>query len=101
LEVDAVSERADLAGRPDTEILDAATREHRAVVTNNVKDFRPIATGRLADGRGHGGLILVPARRSRTRAATGALADAIETIMRASPSGLANAERWIAPATPE
>ncbi|HEX4836915.1 MAG TPA: DUF5615 family PIN-like protein [Solirubrobacteraceae bacterium] len=97
LDVEAVAERADLPQASDSEILDAAAREQRAVVTNNTKDFRPIAGERLTDGRGHAGLILLPARRSRSRHATGALADAIEDVMRTHPGGIAGAERWIAP----
>jgi hypothetical protein len=97
LDVQAISERHDLAERSDEQVLEVAFAEGRAVVTNNIKDYRPIAARRLADGSGHHGLILLPARRSRARAATGALAGAIETIMRSNPDGIANSERWIAP----
>jgi hypothetical protein len=99
LDVEAVVERSDLLQAPDAEVLDVAAREGRAVVSNNIKDFRPLAAARLADGRGHAGLILLPARRSRSREATGALADAIEAVMRAHPDGIASAELWIAPWT--
>jgi Domain of unknown function (DUF5615) len=95
LDVEAVTERADLVRRPDVALVEAAAQEGRAVVTSNVKDFRPIAAQRLIDGHGHGGLILLPAKRTRTRAATGRLADAIEAIMRANPDGIAGSERWV------
>lgn len=75
-------------------IVEAATCEQRAVVTNDIKDFRPIAAERLADGRGHAGLILLPASRSLD--ATGELADAIEALMRAHPGGIVGSELWIA-----
>lgn len=97
LDVEAVCERPDLIRRSDEEVMAAATAAARAVVTNNIKDFRPIAARRLAEGSGHGGLVLLPARRSRTRAAARALADAIEAIMRADPGGLADSERWVPP----
>lgn len=97
LDVDAVIQRRDLIGHPDDELLDVAHAEARAVVTSNVKDFRPLAAARVGEGRGHAGLILLPARRERTRAAAPRLAAAIEEIMRAHPSGLANGERWISP----
>lgn len=97
LDVVAVAERAELVEASDGQVLDAATRERRAVVTNNVKDFRPLAAERLADGRGHPGLVLLPAKRDRSRQATGALADAIEHVMRANPKGMPNAEHWVAP----
>jgi hypothetical protein len=95
LDVEAVSERPGLAEAPDQEVMEAAQREERAVVTNNMKDFRPIAAERLADGRGHAGLMLLPANRSRRRDATGVIADAIETVMRAHPEGIPDAEHWI------
>lgn len=97
LDAQAVVERTDLPQAADHEIIETATREERAVVTNNVKDFRPLAAERIADGRGHAGLILLPATRSRSRDAIGALADAIEAVMRAHPEGIPSAEHWIAP----
>lgn len=95
LDVEAVVERSDLIQASDREVMDVALREERAVVTNDIKDFRPVAAERVADGRGHFGLILLPASRSRSRDATGALADAIEAVMRAHPYGIPSAEHWI------
>jgi Domain of unknown function (DUF5615) len=97
LDVEAVSERSDLLEAPDLQIMETAGREERAVVTNNVKDFRPIAAERLLEGRGHAGLILLPASRSRRRDSTGALADAVEAVMRAHPKGIPGVELWIGP----
>jgi hypothetical protein len=97
LDVEAVAERSDLPEASDRDVFDVASSEQRAVVTNNIKDFRPIAAERLTDGRGHAGLILLPASRSRSRDATGVLADAIEAVMSAHPDGIAGAEHWIAP----
>ena len=96
-DVEAVAERADLVGSTDREILEHAAREGRAVVTNNVKDFRPLAAQWLAQGRMHAGLILVPPTRTRTRAAVPALAQAIEQVLSDNPDGLAGAEYWIGP----
>lgn len=97
LDAQAVVERDDLRQAPDHEVLETASREQRAVVTNNIKDFRPLAAERLADGRGHAGLILLPAARSRSRQATAAIAGALEALMRAHPEGIAGAEHWVAP----
>jgi NADP-dependent 3-hydroxy acid dehydrogenase YdfG len=97
LDVVSAAERSDLIEALDQEVIDTATREQRAVVTNDIKDFRPLAAGRLVDGQGHAGLILLPASRSRRRNATGTLADAIETVMRAHPKGIPKAEQWIGP----
>ncbi len=98
LDVEAVSEREAMRGLRDEQVLEVASGEGRAVVTNNVKDYRPIAARRLTEGRGHGGLILLPSTRSRSRAAVHALADGVERIMRDNPCGLDDSERWVAPA---
>lgn len=50
----------------------------------------------LLDGRGHAGLILLPPRVSLRRDATGGLADAIASVMRANPDGIASRELWLA-----
>jgi Domain of unknown function (DUF5615) len=96
-DVEAVTERPDLLRAPDERLMEVAMQEDRAVITNNLRHFRPIAAQRLAQGKQHAGLILLPWSRARNRAATGALADAIEAVMRANPEGIAGAERWIAP----
>ena len=47
-DVDAVAGREDLAGRSDRIIFEVACSEGRAVVTNNIKDYRPLAAEWLA-----------------------------------------------------
>lgn len=96
-DVVAVAERDDLVGYSDRMILEAASSEGRALVTNNVKDFRPLAAEWLAQGRMHPGLILLPSARTRTRKAVPALAAAIEAIVRAHPDGIAGSGRWVGP----
>ena len=96
-DVEAVAERGDLVGSTDREIFELAAREGRAVITNNVRDFRPLAAQWLGQGRLHAGVILVPPTRTRTRAAVPALADAIEQVLRDHPEGLAGSERWLGP----
>jgi hypothetical protein len=96
-DVDAVADRADLAGRSDRIIFEVACSEGRAVVTNNIKDFRPLAAEWLAQGRVHAGLILLPSTRIRTRGAIAAVAGAIENVLRDHPDGLSGSERWIGP----
>ena len=97
-DVQAVVDRRDLAGRSDRVILEIAAVEDRTVITNSVKDFRPLAAERLARGESHAGLILLPSTRTRTRAAVEMLANAIEHILREHPDGMPAAERWIPPA---
>jgi predicted nuclease of predicted toxin-antitoxin system len=96
-EVDAVADRRDLVARSDRTILEIACREGGAVVTNNIKDFRPLAAEWLAQGKVHAGLILLPSPRSRSRHAIAAVASAIETILRDHPDGLDGREYWIGP----
>jgi predicted nuclease of predicted toxin-antitoxin system len=97
-DVQAVVERRDLAGRSDRVILEVGVAEGRAVITNNVKDFRPLAAERLARGESHAGLILLPSTRTRTRGAVEMLANVIEQILRERPDGMPATERWIPPA---
>lgn len=101
LDVDAVADRPGLAGRSDRFIFEVACSEGRAVITSNIKDFRPLAAQWLAEGRVHSGLILVPSARTRTRTrdANAMLADRIATLLRQNPEGLASSERWIGPLT--
>lgn len=96
-DVIAVGERSDLIGRRDREIFAVAHSEGRAVITNNLKDFRPLAAARLAQGEQHGGLILLPSTRARTRAQVLRLADAIAAVLSANPDGLESSERWVGP----
>jgi hypothetical protein len=99
-DVEAVVDRDDLVGRSDRIVFETACGEDRAVVTNNIKDFRPLAAERLVQGRSHSGLILLPSSRSRTRTAIGHLADAVAEILREHPDGIAGSERWIGPLPP-
>jgi predicted nuclease of predicted toxin-antitoxin system len=96
-DVDAAADREDLVGRGDRIIFEVACSEGRAVVTNNIKDFRPLAAEWLAHARVHAGLILLPSTRTRTRNAIAAVAGAIENVLRDNPDGLSGSERWIGP----
>lgn len=96
-DAEAVARRADLVGSSDRTIFEAAAAEARAVVTNNIKDFRPLAAEWLMTGRRHAGLILVPSTRTRTRSATSPLVAALEAILRRFPDGIADSEQWVGP----
>jgi hypothetical protein len=96
-DVEAVADREDLVGRSDRHILEVACGEGRAVITNNIKDFRPLAAEWLAQGRVHAGLILLPSTRTRTRNAVAPIAAAAESVLRDHPDRLSGSERWIAP----
>jgi predicted nuclease of predicted toxin-antitoxin system len=96
-DVKAVAERPDLTASSDRNILEVACAEGRTVITNNIKDFRPLAAEWLARGQVHPGLILLPSTHTRTRTAAAALADKISAMLRDNPDGLSGSERWIGP----
>ena len=67
-----------IAGHPehealsDPEVLALARAEHRAVVTNNLRDFRPLHHEAITPGgSGHFGMIFVPGGYRRPKADTG------------------------------
>ena len=83
----AASERADLAGLSDERLLEAAAGEGRALLTENARDFEPLARRYAAEAREHAGLVLASARRwPRTRAGLPALAEAIAALLGAHPA---------------
>ncbi len=62
-DVEAVAERPELRGQPDPVVFDIAQTEGRAVVTENVIDYRPLAAVAISRGGSHCGLILTSNRR--------------------------------------
>lgn len=86
----AAIERADLKELPDDELFAAAQLERRAVVTENVADFVPIAQRYAAEGVAHFGLILVPPSayprdRANRNATLGRLVNALDSLAQARP----------------
>jgi hypothetical protein len=76
-DVVAVAERGDLRSRKDIEVLVAAARERRVVVTEDVGDFMRLAARRLPDLHWHAGVVLVAPRSFPTSS------DALGRLMRA------------------
>ena len=91
----AISDRADLRGAPDEHVLAVASDEDRALVTNDVKDFRPIGQRRVDTGARHAGLIFIPRQRDRSRSSLARLTSALELVIEKNPDGLANSEVWV------
>ncbi|MCY4423677.1 MAG: DUF5615 family PIN-like protein [Acidimicrobiaceae bacterium] len=79
----AVKERPYLIGLPDQDLLQVATAEGRAVVTENVQGFAVLHRDILAAGQRHSGLILAHARRFPRSAPNHArvLADALASLL--------------------
>ncbi|WP_217915132.1 DUF5615 family PIN-like protein [Miltoncostaea marina] len=91
----AASEHAEL---DDPEVLDLARSQQRAVVTNNVRDFRPLHIAAVHPaGPGHYGMIFMSGRFRRTKADTGRIVAALEAKLTAYPGvdALSNAEEWL------
>jgi hypothetical protein len=95
-----------LAGYPDREalsdpdVLALARAEHRAVVTNNVRDFRLLHHEAITPGgAGHYGMIFIPGSYRRTKADTGKITAALEAVLTQHPGDddLANGEAWLRP----
>ena len=83
----------------DLEVIALARIEQRAVVTANLRDFRPLHAELVAPGgEGHAGMVFVPTSFRLTRAATGKMVEALEVPLAQYPgdADLANGGTWIA-----
>ncbi|MDE3133946.1 MAG: DUF5615 family PIN-like protein [Acidobacteriota bacterium] len=98
-DVVAVSE-LDLDGTKDPALLTVAATERRALVTNNARDFVPIASRWLASGREHSGLLLTFDRGlPRDRREIGRHVRTLALALDANPDddALLNQIRWLSP----
>jgi hypothetical protein len=93
-----------IAGHPgrealsDQDVLALARAEHRAVVTNNLRDFRPLHHEAISPGgAGDYGMIFIPGTYRRTRNDTGKIITALEAILTDHPgdTDLADGESWL------
>jgi hypothetical protein len=94
----AIKEREQWHALADDEVIELARREHRAIVTANVRDYRPrAATAATPGGEGHYGMVFIPASYPLTKAATGTLVRALEGLLKAHPNerALHNQETWL------
>ncbi len=98
-DVVAIRERDDLRGLPDPDIFLASQQEQRAIVTENVRDFRPLAQEWQAMGMVHFGLVLTTNQRfPRSRPRThGRLVTALGSLLDAEAESYvaSNREIWL------
>jgi hypothetical protein len=95
-DVVAVKERSDLTGEPDIAIFAAAQVEDRAVVTENVPDYRTLGRSARHGRTSHAGLIFTtnnrfPRHDART---VGRLVSALERLV-VSGVDLTDREHWL------
>jgi predicted nuclease of predicted toxin-antitoxin system len=82
----------------DREVMNLARTQGRAVVTNNLVDFRPLYYEAVAPGGpGHCGVVFMPGNYRRTKADTGCIVAALEAKLAEFPGDgdLADGETWL------
>ena len=97
-DVEAIKEHQDWTGLPDREVIALARCEQRAIVTNNLRHFRPLHAELIAPvGAGDAGFVFVHTTYRHTKADVGRLVAALEAKFAEYPGeqDLANAETWI------
>jgi len=95
-DVIAVAERGDLRPADDEEVFAWATSQGRWLLTENVKDFRPILLRALQAGTGGTGLLFTSSRSfPRSRKNPGPLIKAIHAWMLNGPPAEPLAEDWL------
>jgi hypothetical protein len=92
----AVAERPDLRAKPDEEIFAWAAADGRWLLTENVKDFRPVMLRALQAGSPRCGLLFTSSRSfPRSRKDPGPLIGALHTWLTAGPPRLPATEFWL------
>ena len=93
----AVTERDDLRGLSDVDLLHAAAIEGRAVVTENIKDFAVLHRHVSGAGEKHSGLVYTHPRRFPRSAPNhvGVLADALTEFVSRHAPGLDDIESFV------
>jgi predicted nuclease of predicted toxin-antitoxin system len=93
-----------IAGNPlhtalsDDQVMHLARAHGRALVTNNLVDFRPLHHEAITPGGpGHFGMIFMPSAYRRTRSDVGRIVRALEAKLAEFPGDrdLADAETWL------
>jgi Domain of unknown function (DUF5615) len=94
----AVAGERDREGMSDPEIMALARAERRAVVANNLRDYRPLHhEAIMPGGPGHYGMVFLPSSYRRAKADTGRIIAALQTVLDQYPGekDLANGETWL------
>lgn len=82
------------SGTPDEDVLEYGRSEGRAVVTENVRDYRPLAEALLAAGESHAGLVFTTDKRW-PRGDPGALITDLDELVASTSEQPRDAEIWL------
>lgn len=96
--MESVAQRDDLVRQEDAVIFAVAQRERRAVVTENIDDFRALGDLALSRGEPHAGLIFVT-NRSFPRPSHANIGDMVRALdqLLAANQPIAGRELWLRP----
>ena len=95
-DVIAVVDRPDLRSKSDQDIFAWANTEKRWLLTENVKDFRPIMLQALSAGTPDCGLLFTGSRAfPRSRKSPGSLIRALDAWLTAGPPSPPITESWL------
>lgn len=84
-DVIAVKERGELIARSDHLHFASMHQQQRAIVTQDLADFRPLLEQAMRAGENTYGLICVPSRVSLRREAIGQIVAALDRLLRDNP----------------
>jgi len=99
-DVASASERNDLRAVPDPVLFDAMQIEGRVIVTNNVRDFMPLAQQALQSGATFYGVVFTSDRSlPRSKANTGTFVELLHALMttHAAQAALPGKIAWLSP----
>lgn len=82
------------SGTSDEQVLDYARTEERALVTENVRDYRPLAEALLVAGDHHAGLVFTTEKRW-PRSDPGALITALDGLLASTSEQPVDVEVWL------
>ena len=97
-DVEAVNGHPEREALADPDVMNLARSERRALVTNNLVDFRPLHHEAIAPGGpGHFGMVFMPGSYRRTKADVGRIVTALTGKLTEYPgeADLANGETWL------
>jgi hypothetical protein len=97
-DVESITGHSDREALADPEVMALARAEHRAVVTDNLRDYRPLHNDAIIPGGpGDYGMIFIPGTYRRTKNDTGRIIAALEAKLNryTGEDDLANGEDWL------